>query len=304
MVQRNSWRRFRMRLTSFNTKTVYEVSGPVYTNEMSKIWCGTSTDSNGQPLFAKILKYGELEDNKIAMDLLDVSKREADTLKMASSCSKNVPRLIDAWQDKNRKQYVIIMTKAPGCSLREWMEKNKKDELSPKDIFVRKCIVLQLCEIMRDITRKFPMIVHRDLKPENIYIDFNKKTKKWDVYIIDFGCANLNHMRNVGSNNYQAPEQLGVKNTRVLVSSRTDIFAIGQIFYELLIGRAPVMDQDYLRKAKETKWVQIPQVDEYLLAIKGVDQLVATIEKMTSFKIEDRPNYERLIISLKTIRIG
>ena len=43
---------------------------------------------------------------------------------------------------------------------------------------------------MRDISNKYPVLVHRDLKPENIFVNFNKETKKWDIYIIDFGCAN------------------------------------------------------------------------------------------------------------------
>lgn len=196
------------------------------------------------------------------------------------------------------------MDTMPGVSLRAWLDKHQRDELQAKDIFIRKCLVIQICEIMRDISNKYPVLVHRDLKPENIFVNFNKETKKWDIYIIDFGCANLNYIRNIGTTNYQAPEQLGIRNTRVSITNKTDIFAIGQIMYEMLLGRVPTIGAEYQYKARQDTWIQIPQLPAYLEKISGVKEMEDIINKMTSFEINDRLTYGDIIRNLKHIKIG
>jgi serine/threonine protein kinase len=293
-----------MLLKNWNNKREYEVQGPVYENTITKIWCGTCNIENNQKAFVKILNYGQIENQEIRKELLEVSKQEANTLTKIMNCSARVPHLIDSWDDAKNMKYIIIMSQVPGVSLREWINSHKKEVLEPKDIFVRVKIVQQLCEIMRDLTNKNVWLVHRDLKPENIYINFNKKEKRWDVYIIDFGCANLNHVRQVGTTNYQAPEQIGIKDSGVRIDSAVDIFAIGQIFYELLIGRAPVIGEDYTYKAKDTEWKQIPGLPDYLLQINGTTKLYETAQKMTAFKAENRVTFGRAITSLKNVRIG
>jgi eukaryotic-like serine/threonine-protein kinase len=76
-------------------------------------------------------------------------------------------------------------------------------------------------------------ILHRDLKPANILID-----KSGAVRITDFGIAVRSdqsaHNTGIGTPGYMAPEQLlhGAS-----VSERTDIYALGRVLYELLVGR-------------------------------------------------------------------
>lgn len=291
-----------MRLLNYKSGKNYDVEGPVYENELSKIWCGRTSNLEGRPLFVKMLNYGQIADRNIAKDLLEVAKQEAITLKKAAECSRYVPKLYDAWDDVKQRRYVIVMDMLPGQSLRMWMDGRKKT-LQAKEIFVRKCLILQICEIMRDINKKYPLIVHRDLKPENILLDYNTNTKRWDVYVLDFGCANLNHVRKVGTTNYQAPEQLGIKDTRTSVTNKTDIFAIGQIFYEMLLGTPPIIDVDYLRKARNENWVQTPHLPDELTQITGVDKLEAVLIQMTAFDPIKRPTYEKIITYLKNIRV-
>lgn len=293
-----------MLLKNYDKNHEYDVQGPVYENQTTKIWCGTCIVADNKAAFVKILKYGEIEDPNIRRELLEVSVQEANTLKKIRECSSKVPHIIDTWDDKKKGQHVIVMTQVPGVSLREWLNSHKKDVLNAKDVFVRVKIIQQLCEIMRDLTNKNSWLVHRDLKPENIFINFNKKEKKWDVYIIDFGCANLNHIRRVGTTNYQAPEQIGIKDSGVRINSAVDIFAIGQIFYELLLGRVPIVGEDYTYKARDTEWRQVPELPEDLLKIKGVTSLCDTVRKMTAFKSEQRLTFGRAIASLRNVRIG
>src|SRR5262245_21339252 len=76
-------------------------------------------------------------------------------------------------------------------------------------------------------------ILHRDLKPANILIDENGS-----VRITDFGIAvrrdQTGHNTGVGTPGYMAPEQLASGGS---VSERTDLYALGRVLYELLVGR-------------------------------------------------------------------
>src|SRR5208282_718979 len=82
-------------------------------------------------------------------------------------------------------------------------------------------------------------VVHRDLKPENILVDDNDNIK-----LIDFGIASdsasrrltyTNFTTALGTPNYISPEQ--VKGKRG--DSRSDIYSMGVILYEMLTGKLP-----------------------------------------------------------------
>jgi len=87
-------------------------------------------------------------------------------------------------------------------------------------------------------------MVHRDIKPENIMI-----THQGQVKIIDFGTVQVAGMSDnqspieelcaVGSVNYSSPELV----LQRPVTTKTDIFSLGVIGYELLAGRRPYKDK-------------------------------------------------------------
>ncbi|NIR52231.1 protein kinase [candidate division KSB1 bacterium] len=99
--------------------------------------------------------------------------------------------------------------------------------------------------------------VHQDISPENIML-----TRSGQVKIIDFGIANLKRLQPQkrkdayiqGKINYMAPEQV---NGKMVIDRRTDIFAIGLILFEFLIGERFIRandDQEVLETLVTGAW--------------------------------------------------
>src|SRR5262249_25127489 len=91
-------------------------------------------------------------------------------------------------------------------------------------------------------------IVHRDLKPANVFL-FEKGGRHDLVKIVDFGIAKFAPVGNVdgptritrggavfGTPEYMAPEQAAGRSDN---DQRVDIYALGTVMYEMLVGRGP-----------------------------------------------------------------
>ncbi len=114
-------------------------------------------------------------------------------------------------------------------------------------------ITRQLCSALEAAHSEH--VVHRDLKPQNIMLGPNDH-----VYVSDFGLAKslgaVNSMTQsgemLGTPRYMAPEQVEAKS----VDARTDIYALGLIFYEMVTGDVPFTAETTLqlmyKRAHET----------------------------------------------------
>ena len=118
--------------------------------------------------------------------------------------------------------------------------------------------VTEACEIVRQVCSGLDAahnegVVHRDLKPQNIMLDAQGR-----VFLMDFGLARSMELVGmtrtgalIGTPTYMSPEQARGEKADV----RTDIFAFGVIFYELLTGKRPYKDEPMMatliRRTKE-----------------------------------------------------
>jgi serine/threonine protein kinase/Flp pilus assembly protein TadD len=114
------------------------------------------------------------------------------------------------------------------------------------------------CEVVRQICSGLEAahsegVVHRDLKPQNVMLD-----EQGRVYLMDFGLARSMELVGmtrtgalIGTPTYMSPEQARGEKADV----RTDIFALGVIFYEVLTGKRPYKDEPMMatliRRTKE-----------------------------------------------------
>ncbi len=166
---------------------------------------------------------------KISEDV-EFIRRFHNELKLARRIShKNVCGLYHLSKDKNGTYY-ITMEFVPGEDLRSLIRRIGQLTTSKAVSIAR-----QICSGLAEAHRVG--IVHRDLKTQNIMIDH-----QGNVRIMDFGIALSLTSRGftespmlIGTPEYMSPEQVESKE----VDSRTDIYALGIILFEMLTGRLP-----------------------------------------------------------------
>ncbi|MGE4352637.1 MAG: Stk1 family PASTA domain-containing Ser/Thr kinase [Oscillospiraceae bacterium] len=123
----------------------------------------------------------------------------------------------------------IVMELVEGINLKQYM--TSKGILSWKEAVH---FATQICRALSHAHAKG--IVHRDIKPHNIMVE-----KNGNVKVADFGIARLQDSQNtltqetLGSVHYISPEQAEGK----YVDSRSDLYSLGVILYEMLTGKLP-----------------------------------------------------------------
>src|SRR5437588_10755015 len=108
-------------------------------------------------------------------------------------------------------------------------------------------------------------LIHRDIKSSNVLLDLRRSGPPY-AYLADFGLvrtmqqAELEQTGNPipldqipGTPHYMAPEQ-----TRGIVTASTDIYALGVLLYQMLVGELPYDDLDDVKVVKMHMYAPIP----------------------------------------------
>ena len=142
------------------------------------------------------------------------------------------PGVVKVLNGEERSQRYMVLEWVDGRLLRQILNEAK---ILPPERATK--ITVGICKALDYIHSQG--VVHRDLKPENIMVDAEDRTK-----LIDFGiAANAGSRRltfakltqAMGTPDYISPEQ--VKGKRG--DARSDIYALGIMFYEMLTGKVP-----------------------------------------------------------------
>jgi tetratricopeptide (TPR) repeat protein/predicted Ser/Thr protein kinase len=159
----------------------------------------------------------------------EILKRFKQELILARQIThKNVIRIFDLGQADGFK--FITMEYIEGEDLQSLLKRKKK--LAPAEATN---IVAQVCRALE--VAHAEGVIHRDLKPQNIMLD-----KTGRAYVMDFGIARSTLGSGmtqtgalIGTPDYMSPEQAKGQT----LDARSDLFAIGIIFYEMLSGVSP-----------------------------------------------------------------
>jgi serine/threonine protein kinase len=194
----------------------------------------------------------------------------------------------DAGKTEDGEPY-FAMEYVPGLPLTDYCDQHRLNLKARLELF------LQLCRAIEHAHNKG--IIHRDLKPSNIIVE--TQADRPVAKIIDFGIAKATNQisyelgRMIGTPAYMSPEQ--ASGTPDGVDKRTDIYSLGVILYELLVGETPLsldvekIDAKEIRRricdedpvTPSTKWMQLNrETTTRLSKLRHVDESSAYPKKI------------------------
>ncbi len=176
----------------------------------------------------------------------------------------NHPNIVQLYElGRNEDQLYIAMEYVPGIDLRRlWRDISKSGDRLP--IAASCFIVAQLCEALdyahskTDDAGNSLNLVHRDVSPQNILISYEGAVKLTDFGIVKVPNRLAQSEKGVfkGKVGYVSPEQSRGK----AIDSRSDLFALGIILYELLTGHRCFRgenDLDTIDRVRATRYDKI-----------------------------------------------
>jgi serine/threonine protein kinase len=185
---------------------------------------------------------------KIGMDSRGVQARfDAERQALALMDHPNIARIYDGGLTPSGQPF-FVMELVKGVPLTEYCDRQRLTVKARLELFVA------VCQAVQHAHQKG--IIHRDLKPGNVLVTEvdGRPTPK----VIDFGVAKATEVRLtdmsfedvgavVGTPAYMSPEQADPSS--VDIDTRTDIYSLGVILYELLVGSPPLEAAQFRRGA-------------------------------------------------------
>ncbi len=218
----------------------YKLLEEIGEGAFGRVFMAEQTDPVQRKVALKIIKAG--------MDTREVIARfEAERQALALMDHPNIAKVLDAGATETGRPY-FVMELVRGVPITAYCE---QQQLSTTD---RLQLFMKVCNAVQHAHQKG--IIHRDLKPTNILVTLidGEAVPK----VIDFGIAKALGQKltektlftafhqMIGTPAYMSPEQAALSG--VDVDTRSDIYSLGVLLYELLTGVTP-FDQETLRKA-------------------------------------------------------
>ncbi len=186
---------------------------------------------------------------KPGMDTKSVIARfEAERQALALMEHPNIAKILDAGATDSGRPY-FVMELVRGIKITDYCDQRSLTTEERLKLFV------QVCQAIQHAHQKG--IIHRDIKPSNILVTTTMEGAALPV-VIDFGIAKATTNQRltdktlftafemlIGTPAYMSPEQAEL--TAVDVDTRTDIYSLGVLLYELLTGSTPFDTGDLLK---------------------------------------------------------
>jgi len=184
---------------------------------------------------------------KLGMDTRSVIARfEAERQALAMMDHPNIARVLDAGATETGRPY-FVMELVRGIKITDYCDQNHLNTSKRLELFV------QVCHAVQHAHQKG--IIHRDIKPSNILVTLHDGVPVPKV--IDFGIAKATEGRLsdltvytelrqfIGTPAYMSPEQAEMSGLDI--DTRSDIYSLGVLLYELLTGRTPFDAQELIQ---------------------------------------------------------
>ncbi len=180
---------------------------------------------------------------KLGMDTKEVIARfEAERQALALMDHPNIARVYDAGATETGRPY-FVMELVEGVAIHKYCDEHRMTTRERLELF------LPICHAVQHAHQKG--IIHRDLKPNNVLVTTCEG--RHIPKVIDFGIAKATSQRLtektlqtgfrelVGTPEYMSPDQTALAGADV--DTRTDIYSLGVLLYELLTSRRPLENE-------------------------------------------------------------
>lgn len=212
---------------------------------MGQVWLAEQTAPVRRKVALKLIKSG-------FYDASTLRRFQSERQSLAIMDHPAIAKVFDAGATPDGQPY-FVMEYVPGLPITAYCDQKKLNIRERLELFIR------ACEGVQHAHQK--AIIHRDLKPANILVV--EVDGRALPRIIDFGLAKMvapfasepstNTLAGVflGTPGYMSPEQAhaGVRD----VDTRTDVYSLGVILYELLTGELPFDTADW----KKLRWDEV-----------------------------------------------
>jgi eukaryotic-like serine/threonine-protein kinase len=266
----------------------YKIDSLFNKGGMSFLYLGVHPVTN-KTLIVKVLSPKYLRNKEVVERFL----KEAEIIQMT-----NHPNIVKLYgQGTWEHGLYIAMEFIQGISLRQFILQRSLSHKRALEIILQ--VSYALCHLHSH------GVIHRDVKPENILI-----TETGEIKVIDFGISQLNSdvksagattkKKLIGTPTYMSPEQ---KDNPSKVSYASDIYSLGIITYELVLGRLshgviqlsllPSDMQQLIGKALKSN----PK-DRYQDIVDFITDISHYLEKTRYEKVSDEDKSDEVITSL------